>query len=189
MSKFRLAHLGLVMAAIGFTAATPVIGLGSLAYAADTVRAEVGKPLQQASEYLKAGKAKEALGKVREAEAVSGITAAERQVIDGMKASAAQRAGDMATAIQALESLAGRASGAQLGTYSEQIASAYAQQRNNAKATEWLNKAVAAGNNGASVKQLQAYLQGSSGDYTAIARDAAAAVAAAGRQVAGVRGL
>jgi hypothetical protein len=135
--------------------------------------------LQQASEYLKAGKAKEALGKVREAEAVSGITAAERQVIDGMKASAAQRAGDMATAIQALESLAGRASGAQLGTYAEQVASAYAQQRNNAKATEWLNKAIAAGNNGASVKQLQAYLQGSSGDYAAIARDAAAAVAAA----------
>ena len=146
---------------------------------AQGMRAEVGKPLQQASEYLKAGKAKEALGKVREAEAVSGITAAERQVIDGMKASAAQRAGDMATAIQALESLASRASGAQLGTYAEQVASAYAQQRNNAKATEWLNKAVAAGNNGASVKQLQAYLQGSSGDYAAIARDAAAAVAAA----------
>ena len=157
-----------------------VLLVGCLGVAqAQGVRAEVGKPLQQASEYLKAGKAKEALGKVREAEAVAGITPAERQIIDGMKASAAQRAGDMATAIQALESLAGRASGAQLGTYAEQLASAYAQQRNNAKATEWLNKAVAAGNNGASVKQLQAYLQGTSGDYAAIARDAAAAIAAA----------
>lgn len=146
---------------------------------AQGVRAEVGKPLQQAGEYLKAGKAKEALAKVREAEAAGGITAAERQVIDGMKASAAQRAGDTATAIQALESLAGRASGAQLGTYAEQLASAYAQQRNNAKATEWLNKAIAAGNTGGSIKQMQAYLQGASGDYAAIAKDAAAAVAGA----------
>ncbi len=157
-----------------------LMAAGSLGSAlAQGLRAEVGKPLQQASEYLKAGKAKEALGKVREAEGVAGITAAERQTIDGMKAAAAQRAGDTATAIQALESLAGRASGAQLGQYAEQLAAAYAQQRNNAKAGEWLGKAVAAGNNGPSIKQLQSYLQGASGDYAAIAKDAGAAVAAA----------
>ena len=143
---------------------------------AQGVRAEVGRPLQQASDYLKAGKAKEALAKVREAEGASGITPAERQIIDGMKASAAQRAGDTSTAIQALEALAGRASGSQLGSYAEQLASAYAQQRNNAKATEWLNKAIAAGNTGGSIKQMQAYLQGASGDYSAIAKDAGAAV-------------
>lgn len=156
------------------------LATGSLSVAqAQGVRPEVGKPLQQASDLLKAGKAKEALVKVHEAEAVGGITPAERQTIDGMKASAAQRAGDMATAIQALESLASRASGAQLGTYAEQLASAYAQQRNNAKASEWLAKAVAAGNNGPSIKQMQSYLQSSSGDYGAIARDAGAAVASA----------
>jgi hypothetical protein len=143
------------------------------------VRAEVGKPLQQAGEYLKAGKAKEALGKVREAEGVANLTPAERQTIDGMKAAAAQRAGDLPTAVAALESLASRASGAQLGQYAEQLANAYAQQRNNAKATEWLNKAVAAGNTSPTVKQLQSYLQSASGDYAAIAKDAGAAVAAA----------
>ena len=161
-------------------AALATLAAASLSWAqAQGMRAEVGKPLQQAGEYLRAGKAKEALAKVREAEAAGGITAAERQVIDGMKASAAQRAGDTATAIQALESLAGRASGAQLGTYAEQLASAYAQQRTNAKATEWLNKAIAAGNTGGSVKQMQAYLQGASGDYAAIAKDASAAVSGA----------
>lgn len=149
------------------------------AASAQGVRPEVGKPLQQAGDFLKAGKAKEALAKVREAEGVSGITPAERQTIDGMKAAAAQRANDYATAIQALESLAGRASGAQLGQYAEQLASAYAQQRNNGKATEWINKAIAAGNNSASVKQMQSYLQNNSGDYNAIARDAGAAVASA----------
>ena len=162
-----------------FAALTTLTAASLTVAHAQGVRAEVGKPLQQASEYLKAGKAKEALGKVREAEGVSGITPAERQIIDGMKASAAQRAGDTATAIQALESLAGRASGSQLGAYAEQLASAYAQQRNNAKATEWLNKAIAAGNTGGSIKQMQAYLQGASGDYAAIAKDAGAAVASA----------
>lgn len=146
---------------------------------AQGVRPEVGKPLQQAADYLKSGRNKEALAKVREAENVSGLTAAERQTIDGMKAAAAQRAGDMATAIQALESLAGRASGSALGQYAEQLSSAYAQQRNTAKATEWLNKAQAAGNNSPTIKQLQSYLQAASGDYAAIARDSGAAVAAA----------
>lgn len=148
---------------------------------AQGLRAELGKPLKQAGDYLKAGKAKEALAKVREAEAVAGITPAERQTIDAMKAAAAQRAGDLPTAIQALEALAGRASGAQLGQYAEQLAAAYAQQRNNGKATEWMNKAIAAGNNSPTIKQLQSYLQAASGDFAAIARDAGAAVSAAER--------
>ena len=146
---------------------------------AQGMRAEVGKPLQQAGELLKAGKAKEALAKVREADAVGGKSAAEQLTIDRMKAAAAQRAGDTGTAIAALESVAGRVGGGELGQIAEQLASAYAQQRNNGKATEWMNKAIAAGNNGASIKQLQAYLQGASGDYNAIARDAAAAVSGA----------
>jgi hypothetical protein len=43
---------------------------------AQGLRPEVGKPLQQAGELLKAGKAREALTKVREAESVPGRTAA-----------------------------------------------------------------------------------------------------------------
>jgi len=146
---------------------------------AQGLRAEVGKPLQQAGELLKAGKAKEALAKVREADAVGGKSAAEQLTIDRMKAAAAQRAGDMGTAIQALEAIAGKVGGAEAGQIAEQLAAAYAQQRNNAKAGEWLAKAVAAGNNSATVKQLQSYLQSASGDYGAIAKEAAGAVSAA----------
>ncbi len=157
-----------------------LVAAGALGTAsAQGVRAEVGKPLQQAGEFLRAGKAKEALAKVREADAVAGKTAAEQLTIDRMKAAAAQRAGDMATAIQALESVYGKSGGAEQGQIAEQLASAFAQQRNNAKAGEWLAKAVQAGNNSASVKQLQSYLQSASGDYAAIARDAGGAVAAA----------
>jgi hypothetical protein len=146
---------------------------------AQGLRPEVGKPLQQAGDLLRAGKAREALAKVREAENVGGKNAAEQLLVDRMKAAAAQRAGDNATAIQALEAIAGRVSGSELGQIAEQLASAYAQNRNNAKASEWLAKAQQAGNNGAGVRQLQSYLQSASGDYAAIGREAQAAVSAA----------
>ncbi len=160
--------------------AAALLSLGAASTAlAQGVRAEIGKPLQQASEFLKAGKAKEALAKAREADAVGGKTAAEQLIIDRMKAAAAQRAADYPTAIAALESIHPKVSGAEAGQIAEQLAAAYAQTRNNGKATEWVNKAVAAGNNSGTIRQLQQYLQGASGDYAAIARDAAAAVQAA----------
>jgi tetratricopeptide (TPR) repeat protein len=164
-----LRALTLALVAAGWLSIAPAQGL----------RPEVGKPLQQAGEYLKAGKAKEALAKVHEAESVPNRTAAEQQTIDRMKAAAAQRAGDMATAVAALESLYGKAGASEKGPLAEQLAAAYAQMRNNAKATEWLNRALQAGQNTATTKQLQSYLQSASGDYAAIARDAGAAVAAA----------
>ena len=61
----------------------------------------------------------------------------------------------------------------------ESLAYAYAQTKDVAKAQAWIAKAQAAGGNSAQLKQLQAYLQGQSGDYAAIARDAAAAVSTA----------
>ena len=164
-----LRALGLALLAAGS------FGLAS----AQGVRPEVGKPLHQAGDLLRAGKAREALAKVREADAVGGKSAAEQLTIDRMKAAAAQRAGDMGTAIAALESIHSRVGGSESGQIAEQLASAYAQQRNNAKANEWLHKAIAAGNNGGSIRQLQSYLQSVSGDYAAIARDAGAAVSSA----------
>lgn len=160
-------------------AALLMVGIATGAAQAQALRPEVGKPLQAASDLLKAGKGREALAKVREAEAVGGKTAAEALMIDRMKAAAAQRAGDAGTAAQALESLYGKVAGAEQGQVAEQLASTYATARDNAKAAQWVQKAQAAGNNSATLKQLQAYLQGSSGDYAAIAKEAAAAVAAA----------
>jgi len=146
---------------------------------AQGVRAEVGRPLQQASELLKAGKAREALAKANEANAVGGKTPGEQLMIDRMRGAAAQRAGDNGTAIAAFESVYGRVSGAEQAQVAESIAFAYSQQRNNAKASEWVAKARAAGGNSASLNQLAAYLQGSSGDYAQIFKDAQAQVAAA----------
>jgi hypothetical protein len=119
------------------------------------------------------------LAKVREAEAVAGLTPAEALTVNRMKAAAAQRAGDNATAITALEAVYPRLSGTEQNQIAEQLASAYAQAKNNAAAADWLKKAQAGGYSSATTKQLQAYLQGASGDYNAIAKDTAAAVAAA----------
>jgi len=148
---------------------------------AQTVRPEVGKPLQQAADLLKAGKAKDALAKAREADAASGKTAAEQMMIDRMKGAAAQRAGDNATAIQAFESLfnSGKLSGAEQAQMAEQIAYAYSQQKDWSRTNQWVQKAQAAGSTSAQLKQLQAYAQSQSGDYSAVAKEAQAAIAAA----------
>lgn len=164
-----------MLALVAFFALTVAFGTAH----AQGLRAEIGKPLQQAADYIKAGKGREALAKVREAEAVPNRTPAEQLMLDRMKAAAAQRAGDMATAVQALEAVHPRTSGAEAGQIAEQIASGYAQLKNVPKAAEWVTKAQQAGNNSATLKQLQSYLQGASGDYAAIAKDAAAAVTVA----------
>ncbi len=148
---------------------------------AQAVRPDVGKPLQQAADLLKAGKAREALAKAREADAVSGKTPAEQLMIDRMKGAAAQRAGDHATAIQAFEALfnSGKLAGAEQAQVAESIAFAYSQQKDWARTSQGVQKAQAAGSNSAQLKQLQAYAQSQSGDHAAIARESAAAVAAA----------
>jgi hypothetical protein len=152
---------------------------GVVSVQAQVLRPEVGKPLQQAGELLRAGKAREALAKVREAESVGGKTAAEQLTIDRMKGAAAQRAGDTGAAIQAFESVFPKVSGNEAAQVAESLAFAYSQNKDWAKTGQWIQKAQSLGSGSAQLKQLQAYVQGQSGDYAAIAREAAAAVSGA----------
>ena len=103
--KFRLAHRGLnlslFVAALGVTLAPPLLGMTSLAYAADTVRLEVGKPLQEAQRLASAGKNKEALAKLHEADSTGGKTPFETYQVEYVRAAAAARAGGNASAIKA----------------------------------------------------------------------------------------
>jgi hypothetical protein len=149
--------------------------------AAQALRPEVARPLQQASELLKAGKAREALAKVRDADAVANKTAAEQLTIDRMRGAAAQRAGDHAVVIQAFEAVAasGKLAPAEMAQVAESLAYAYAQTGNVPKAQAWIARAQQAGGSSPQLKQLTAWLQAQSGDYAAIAREATAAVAAA----------
>jgi hypothetical protein len=126
MSKFRLAHLGLVMAALGFTAAAPVVGLAP-AHAAETVRAEIGKPLQEAQQLMKQGKNKEALAKLHALDSVSGKSANETYLIERTKAAAASAAGDYDQAAKAFEALiaSGKLSAAEKSQFSEGLIGIY----------------------------------------------------------------
>ncbi len=155
-----------------------VVATANLAQA-QALRPEVGKPLQQAAELLKAGKSREALAKVREAEGVSNKTPAEVLMVERMKGSAAQRAGDNSTAIAAFESVFPKVSGNEAAQVAESLAFAYSANKDWAKTGQWIQKAQSLGSSSAQLKQLMAYVQGQSGDYSAVAKEASAAVAAA----------
>jgi Tfp pilus assembly protein PilF len=141
MSKFRLAHLGLVMAALGFTAATPVLGLSS-AYAAETVRPEVGNPLQAAQALMKQGKNKEALAKLREADNVSGKSAHESYLIERVRAAAASAAGDNEAAAKSFEALiaSGKLSAAEREKFAEGLIGIYMRAKDFGKANAAINR-------------------------------------------------
>jgi hypothetical protein len=141
MSKFRLAHLGLVMAALGFTAATPVLGLSS-AYAAETVRAEVGNPLQAAQALMKQGKNKDALAKLREADNVGGKTPHESYLIERVRAAAASAAGDNDAAAKSFENLiaSGKLSAAEKEKFSEGLIGIYMRAKDFGKANAAISR-------------------------------------------------
>ncbi len=145
---------------------------------AHAVSAAVAKPLKDASDLLRAGKAKEALAKLN---GVSGSGPDDTYMLARMRGAAYQKMGDNAQAAQSLEAAfaTGKVPGNEAGTLAETIAGIYAQQHNNAKAMQWVEKAKGAGDNSAGIRQIQDYVQGSSGDYGQIARDNAAKVKAA----------
>lgn len=144
MTKFRLAHLGLVMAAIGFTAAAPLAGFSSVAYAADAVRAEIGKPLQEAQKLAAAGKNKEALAKLKEADAVGGKSPHESYLIERTRASAAAAAGDNDAAAKAFEAVinSGKLSPAEQPKFTQALAGIYYRAKDYPKAITWIQRAL-----------------------------------------------
>src|SRR6267142_5955488 len=76
-----------------------------MVHAQETLRPEVGKPLQAAQELMKEGKNKDALARIREADAVGNHTPYERFILDSMRGAAAARSGDEATASKSYEAV------------------------------------------------------------------------------------
>ncbi|MCE4553557.1 hypothetical protein [Pelomonas cellulosilytica] len=148
------------------------------ASAQESVRKEVGTPLTAASGFVKAGKYKEALAKLRDAEAVGGRTAAENNAIEGVRFSAAMGANEPDTMVRSFETLkgAGKLSQAQQLQYMEAIAGTYLRGGNAAKALEWANKYFAAGGNSQTVKQVQQQAQFKSGDVSGFLKDTLAEI-------------
>jgi tetratricopeptide (TPR) repeat protein len=150
------------MAAIGFNAAVPMMGVSSIAYA-ENVRPEVGKPLQEAQKLASSGRYKEALAKLREADAVGGKSELEKFQIEYTRGSAATAAGENETAARAFEQVLAspKLSSAQAPKITEALASIYLRARDYPKAITYIQKVLKDNPNNSQMREqlIQTYYQ------------------------------
>lgn len=130
-------------AAFGALFIAGALGFGADAAAqANSVRPEVGKPLQAAQALVKARKGREAMAEIAKAEAVPNRTPYENQIIAQMRAAAASAAGDNEASIKANEALlaSGRVSGREAVTLVQSIAVAHYNKKEYAEAARWTQR-------------------------------------------------
>ena len=165
-----------------FIAAALASTLG-FAHAQEGTRPEVGRPLQAAQELIKAGRYKEALAKVRDADAVGGKSAGESLLIERMRIAAASGAGDVETAARAFEviSASGRVVAADKLRMIESIAGGYYRARDYAKALHWYQRYFRDGGTSAANRTLMIQTQYLSGDFAGAAKELTAEIQAAER--------
>ena len=145
------------------------------------MRPEIGKPLQAAQEMIKGGKYREALAKVREADAVGGKTGAESTMVERMRLAAASGAGDADTAARSYEALSGSMSGAEKLRTIESIAGSYYRGKEYAKAQQWYARYFAEGGTSAANRTLMTQTQYLSGDLAGVTKQVMAEIQAAER--------
>ncbi len=151
------------------------------ASAQEAVRPEVGKPLQAAQDLIKAGKYKEALAKVRDADAVAGKNANEAFLVERMRIAAASGAGDMESASKAFEALAasGKIAPADKARMAESIAGGYYRAKDYARAMQWGQRYFKEGGTSPAIRTLLIQSQYLSGDYAGAARELTTEIQAA----------
>ncbi len=159
------------------------VGAGAPAHAQEALRPEVGKPLQAAQEMIKGGRYKEALAKVREAEAAGARNANETFLIERMRLAAASGAGDADTAARSFEAIAGssRIAGPDKLRMIESIAGGYYRQQQYAKAMQWGQRYFREGGNSGAIRTMLIQSQYLSGDFAGAAKELTAEVQSAER--------
>ena len=165
-----------VLLAAGVATATP-------SFAQETVRPEIGKPLQAAQELVKAGRYREALGKVREAEAVGARNANETYLIERMRLAAASGAGDAETAAHSFEALSssGRIQPAEKLRMMESIAGSYYRAQQYPKAMQWSQRYLREGGTSGAIRTMLIQSQYLSGDFAGATRELMAEIQASER--------
>jgi hypothetical protein len=139
-------------------------GAGFEAFAQNTVRPEVGKPLQAAQALIKQRKGREAMAEIAKAEAVPGRTSYENQLIAQMKAAAASSAGDNDATIRSNMAVldSGKVSGREAVPLVQGIAVAYYNKKEYAEAARWTQRYFKEGGTDPSMRSvlLQSYYLG-----------------------------
>jgi hypothetical protein len=151
------------------------------AHAQGGVRPELGKPLQAAQELIKAGKYREALAKVREADAIGGKSAGESLMVERMRLAAASGAGDADTAAKAFETVGGSVSGADKLRMIESIAGTYYRAKEYAKAQQWYQRYFREGGTSSANRTLMIQTQYLSGDLSGVSKELMADIQGAER--------
>ena len=149
--------------------------------AQDAVRPEVGKPLQAAQDLIKTQKFKDALAKVRDADAVANKTPNESYLIERMRIAAASGAGEVETAAKSFEAIAatGRASGPDKVRMVESLAGAYYRAKDYAKAMVWSQRYFKEGGTSPAIRTLLIQSQYLSGDFSGAAKELTTEIQAA----------
>jgi len=138
---------------------------------AQAVRPEIGKPLQAAQELIRAQRFKEALAKVREADAVPNKSAGESSLIERMRIAAASGAGDVETAARSFEAIGGQVSGAERLRMIESLAGGYYRAKDYAKAMQWGQRYFKEGGTSPAIRTLLIQSQYLAGDFAGAARE------------------
>ncbi|MGY4828896.1 tetratricopeptide repeat protein [Sphaerotilaceae bacterium SBD11-9] len=153
-------------------AASLVLGAAGL-QAQEALRPDVGKPLQAAQELIKGQKFKEALAKVREAEAVPNKSANESYLIERMRIAAASGAGEVDTAAKSYEILkaSGKLPAAEQLRMLESLTGSYYRAKDYAKAVTWGKRYLAEGGTNGQIRTLVIQSQYLSGDYAGATKE------------------
>ena len=173
--KFRAVATAAIGAVAFCFGASPDGGFGvtSAIAQAESVRAEVGKPLQAAVALMKSGKYKDALARLHEVEGVANRTAYENYMIENTRVAAASGAGEADTMAKAFEAMkaTGRVSQAEQLRIMESIAGTYLRNKDNTQALSWTQRYFKEGGNSATMKQVQQNAQFLSGDMAGTIRN------------------
>ncbi|HVJ53976.1 MAG TPA: tetratricopeptide repeat protein [Aliidongia sp.] len=181
MTRLRLLSLAVIGAGLGFSGLSqPILGTGSAWAAGDAVRPAIGNPLQAAQKLITAKKFKEALAEIHKADVVPDKTPHETVLIEEMRGSAAQGAGDTPAAIKAFETVI--ASGALTGADQQKMiyatAGLYYSNKDYAKTISMLQRYTKEGGNDPGARTLLEDTYYASGDYASTAKEYAADVQA-----------
>lgn len=173
MIKFRYARYGVLVAALGLLVASSVAPTFAFAQATETVKASIGALLHDASDLAKAKKYKDALAKLRDADAVPGKTAYESYVIESTRGSYAMAFGDKETAVKAYEAVvsSGRVTGAQKLAIYEALGGTYYSMNNLQKASTWYGRYLSEGGDDPKIRQMMTQISFQTGDCSKVSKD------------------
>ena len=127
---------------------------------AQALRPEVGNPLKQAQDALKAKRYADAAAKVREADAAPGKTAAEQVTIERMRAAVAAASGDLATEVAVING--GKLPASEQIRMVQSVAGQYYTNRDYANAATWTQRYLSEGGSDPQMRSilLQSYYLG-----------------------------